>query len=487
MDHPLAVEYSGKRRYFTYEVFKSLKYGQEDSDIIKKIDQRNETPSGSKNINPEEEEKGEENEKSNLEESISSSSSSEDELDSNYQPDDYISIRNEIKELRNDIKIWMEKLATPLNIIANYIMQNQIPKSEIPFTEDKELKVADVPEIKQSDVVIHTVEDYQKVRNKYPFEIFIRSELPNLNSKSQKEYSRVLKIAGNIEPLAYFLFRNLSFTLKTMKSFVSTYKEYYNEYKDFDLEILKSLYIEKDFKQSESKETLKKKWRQWRGICHISFGVSKDKFPKIAFTSKIKSPKGVSFEITKESIQDAWKTLTINGKIGDALLIHLMYVLGLKTKEIRLLKFEDVSDNVQPTIKVYRFNSGKVKQIEISKDLYEEIKNYENELILKEKYDETIRQATQSEEVVGHFMYTDSESAIIKKFKRNFGGILNKFNLRPKDIRELSLKEKNSGLNMIKEMSLIDNESNELLISMRKDYSKRFNQVKTNKKPKKKR
>ena len=37
-------------------------------------------------------------------------------------------------------------------------------------------------------------------------------------------------------------------------------------------------------------------------------------------------------------------------------------------------------------------------------------------------------------------MYTDSESVIIKKFKRNFGGILNRFNLRPKDIRELSLK-----------------------------------------------
>ena len=44
------------------------------------------------------------------------------------------------------------------------------------------------------------------------------------------------------------------------------------------------------------------------------------------------------------------------------------------------------------------------------------IKNYEYELILKEKYDETIRQATQSEEVARHFNYTDSESAIIKKF-----------------------------------------------------------------------
>ena len=212
--------------------FLSLNYGQEDSAIIKKLDQRNETPSGSKSINPEEEKKWEENEKSNLEESISSSSNSEDELDSDYQPDDYISIRSELKELRNDIKIWMEKLATTLNIIVNYIIQNQIPKSEIPSTEDKEPKPTDVRETKQSNVVIHTVEGYQKVRDKFPFEIFIRSELTNLNSKAQKEYSRVLKIAGNIEPLAYFLFRNLSFVLKTMKSFVSTYKEYLNEYRD---------------------------------------------------------------------------------------------------------------------------------------------------------------------------------------------------------------------------------------------------------------
>ena len=123
-----------------------------------------------------------------------------------------------------------------------------------------ELNSLNNSEIKQSDVVIHTVEYYQKVRDKYHFEIFLRSELANLNPKSKKEYSRVLQISRNIESLAYFLFRNLFFTLKTMKSFVSTYQEYYNEYRDFDLEMLKSLYIEKDFKQSENREKLKRKW-----------------------------------------------------------------------------------------------------------------------------------------------------------------------------------------------------------------------------------
>ena len=61
-------------------------------------------------------------------------------------------------------------------------------------------------------------------------------------------------------------FRNQSLTLKTMKSFVNTYKEYSREYREFDLQMLKSIYIEKDFKQSESQLTLIKKWKQWRRI-----------------------------------------------------------------------------------------------------------------------------------------------------------------------------------------------------------------------------
>ena len=311
--------------------------------------------------------------------------------------------------------------------------------------------------------------------------------MANLSPKSKKEYSRVLQISRNIEPLAYFLFRNLSFTLKTMKSFVSTYQEYYNEYRGFDLEMLKSLYIEKDFKKSEDKETLKKKWNQWRRICYISFGASKDKFPKITFTSKIKDQKKVSFGITKEYIQDAWKTLSASGKIGDALLIHLKYALGLRTGEIRLLKFDDVNNQAHPTIKVYKAHKGKVKQIEISRALYDEIKNYENELIMKEKYDNTIRKTTESEEVAGYFMYTDSESTIIKKFRRNFWGILSKFNMRPKIIRELSLKEKNNEPKMIKELSLTETSNIRPVKMIKSDSSKGINQGKTSKKLKKKR
>ena len=58
----------------------------------------------------------------------------------------------------------MEKITAPLKIIANYIMKNRIPKLEAPIIENNASILANDPEINQRDVVIHTVEEYQKTR-----------------------------------------------------------------------------------------------------------------------------------------------------------------------------------------------------------------------------------------------------------------------------------------------------------------------------------
>ena len=42
-------------------------------------------------------------------------------------------------------------------------------------------------------MVVHTVKDYQWVNEKYPFEIFLRNELPHLDFKSKREYSEYYK------------------------------------------------------------------------------------------------------------------------------------------------------------------------------------------------------------------------------------------------------------------------------------------------------
>ena len=108
----------------------------------------------------------------------------------------------------------------------------------------------------------------------------------------------------------------------------------------------------------------------------------------------------VHFDTTKDSIKDAWKILKENGKTRDALLIHLMYALGLRTGEVRLLKFEDVRDKDLLTIKVYRLQRRIIKPMQISQDVYNDIIDFKNELIEKDKYVETIRSTTKSNKLL---------------------------------------------------------------------------------------
>ena len=111
-------------------------------------------------------------------------------------------------------------------------------------------------DVKQSKVVLHQIEDYDKVRDTYSYEVFTRDELPNSDSKSKKEYQRYYKLSEQIEPLVFYLYRNPLLTEQIIKSFLKTYKEYSIEYEEFDLKKQKSIYIEKDLMESESQETL---------------------------------------------------------------------------------------------------------------------------------------------------------------------------------------------------------------------------------------
>ena len=66
-----------------------------------------------------------------------------------------------------------------------------------------------------------------------------------------------------------------------MKSYVTTVREYYQEYRDFDIDALKSHFIEKDFKKVETKETPIKKWKQRKRVWEISFEIDKDNYSVI--------------------------------------------------------------------------------------------------------------------------------------------------------------------------------------------------------------
>ena len=97
MDKPLALEYSGKQKWFTYEMFSSLKYNQSDSIQKKESEEGDERNSGGDNSVLNEQHNREEESKSNKRESIVESESSEAEPEIVNKDDEINSLKAEIK------------------------------------------------------------------------------------------------------------------------------------------------------------------------------------------------------------------------------------------------------------------------------------------------------------------------------------------------------------------------------------------------------
>ena len=79
MDTPLTLEYSGKQKWYAYEMLSSLKYDQSDSIQKKESEEGDERNSGGDNLVLNEKHNRDEESKSNKGESIVESESSEAE------------------------------------------------------------------------------------------------------------------------------------------------------------------------------------------------------------------------------------------------------------------------------------------------------------------------------------------------------------------------------------------------------------------------
>ena len=83
-DKPLAVEYKGKQRLFTYEVFKKLKYGVTDTNQNIHSDYSNKEQSGDNKSSSKEDVKEEEEDKSEFDESDHSNKGTTQERDDHH-------------------------------------------------------------------------------------------------------------------------------------------------------------------------------------------------------------------------------------------------------------------------------------------------------------------------------------------------------------------------------------------------------------------
>ena len=373
---------------------------------------------------------------------------------------------NEINSLKNLLSSGIERIVNPLERIAKWLEHSHTSHNIISHEPINHRSCNLNYENQQSEVLIHEVEDYEAIRELYPFEIFKRDEFPSLGPISKKEYERLLKLSKNQEPLAYFLYQNRTLTLQTMKSFILTFNEYFSKHDKFDLTSLKLHFIEKDLSEVENKETLKKKWKQWRRLSLIIYGVKKDEFPLIKFSSKKKGKEQDHSAYDRDLILKAWSTLSKQGNKSDALLLHLMFALALRPGEARLIKFEDVEfKNNQYSIKVYKSKKDRIQQLSISQSLYDEITNYKQQLITSNKYQETSRKTMKGDNVVGHFLFWYSRNVIGNKFKSWFNGAVPEFKLRPKDMRIAAISDRNIHGSLAEAAALADHKSTKITTS----------------------
>ena len=116
----------------------------------------------------------------------------------------------------------------------------------------------------------------------------------------------------------------------------------------------------------------------------------------------------------------------------------------LSPGDVRLLKFEDIAmKNKQATINIFKLKSNSKQRMPISDSLYKKIMKYQKDLTKNNKSFMANR-STKTETIVGHFLFKDSKSSIIKKFKTKFGGLLNNFDICLKGRRISAINDKES-------------------------------------------
>ena len=169
----------------------------------------------------------------------------------------------------------------------------------------------------------------------------------------------------------------------------------------------------------------------------ISFEVEHYKKPKNIYVYPY--PK-----VEKEVVFGYYSKLIENSKIEDAVLIHTMFYLGFEPYTLSLLKFESISE--LKTISYFDHKQRSSVKTSLSNELYGDLmllktfKKISGELDSKE-----VRRSLDGSLITGTFIFSTSPTGIYNRFKRKFGGVLDDFNLTPKELVVLSKYYKQKG------------------------------------------
>ena len=112
-------------------------------------------------------------------------------------------------------------------------------------------------------------------------------------------------------------------------------------------------------------------WERMKRLAICSFGIKKQDFPKIKFSSNKQGREENFSAINKDQYLKAANLLDAKGQYEDALLIHLMWPLTSWPNEMFTLRFEDFEDkDGQKSVLYYANKKNQRKEFTISEEIY---------------------------------------------------------------------------------------------------------------------
>ena len=155
------------------------------------------------------------------------------------------------------------------------------------------------------------------------------------------------------------------------------------------------------------------------------------------YTKKTKLEKDQIPIIKHEDILNAYKELSDNGLIQDAMILLTIYTLAIDPYTVWLLTYEGLQD--EGYIKYWDHKTRELKSQQISKEFANNFIYFKAYSELKEISSKDLkRQSQDGSNVSGTFIFNISPTNIYNRFKRKFGNKLKWFKFTPLNVIQLS-------------------------------------------------
>ena len=110
-------------------------------------------------------------------------------------------------------------------------------------------------------------------------------QLPQLENESLRFYKEQLKLWKIDKALAFYFFEHHNLSAGVKAGIKTLYNKSKEKYKVFCIDNLKNYFTNLDITNSMAKSSLSLQWERIKRLVTCSFGIQKNEFPKIKFSS----------------------------------------------------------------------------------------------------------------------------------------------------------------------------------------------------------